>query len=248
MKRDLKIFLSELGAAVIFTTAYLVLVGRLVSESYSINFLQAAMGVALIYFSAVFISSYKFAADIFIFYSLFRCITEKSIHPLIINIPAQIIGTLFGFLFYVFLYNNFFFASPIINLESITTFHFEKNYLKYFLFGSFIFILNYFIFLIRVSFELNRMMGAIIIALIVYMLTALSFPMYGISVTTFLPDLFLYFYHQGFNFLEDITGILPALSALFFIAGGILMAYFKIPRTESKHFLADESFSTDYDI
>lgn len=248
--KALKLFFAELSANLMFTTSYLILVGRIASENFSLSHLETGLGVALIYFAAMYVSSYRYSADIFVFYSLYRCLRNKSYRPLYINVPGQIAGTVLGFGLYALLHKYLLALSPFATFESITTFQFDDLYLKYFTFGLFVFILTYLMAITKVSFELQRIAGTLIVAFVVFIITSLTLPMEGVSVVTFWQDLLIYFYH-GSHYSYDISFYtIQFLVSVVFIAGGIGFSYLKAP-VLAGNIGADDTdggFNTDYDI
>ena len=248
--KDVRLFISELSASLMFTTAYMILIGRMVSEHFTLSLLEIGIGVSLIYFASVYISSYRYSADIFLFYSLYRCLREKSFRPLYINISGQIVGSCLGFGLYFLLHKYLLALSPFANFYDIATFKFEDIYLKYFVFGLFVFILTYIIAITRQSFDLQQLTGTVIIAFIVFIITGLTLPMHGVSVIACWQDILLSVYH-GNLWPSDISylNLLQFFAAIILVGGGIVFTYFRMPGImDNKISMEAESFDTDYDI
>jgi hypothetical protein len=256
MKSTFKTFFIEFVASFIFALPYFVLVGRTTSGAFDLNILQLAALVSFLYISAVFVSSYRFEADVFPFYSLLRCLLDKSLQPLYINIPAQIIGTAFGFFIYKLLYSKLLTLSPFADLSILATFEFADNAMKIALIAVLMFILTYSIQVVRNLFLLRGMTGTMLIATVVFVLTAITLPINDVSITTYWQDLMLATYHY---FSGEQETIFNSNSAWMLLAafGATFLAYlkgsqFQKPANEPAELSEPgeqySNFSRDYDI
>jgi hypothetical protein len=256
MKGKFKSFSVEFAASMLFSIPYYVLVGRTTSSAFDLNIIQLAALVSFLYITAVFVSSYRFEADIFPFYSLLRSFFERSLEPIILNIPAQILGTLAGFFTYHMLYNQLLTLSPFANLSILATFDFPDTSLKIVFIAVLMFILTYSIQVVRNLFLLRGMTGTLLIATVVFVLTAITLPINDVSITTWWQDAVLSFYHYSIGEKETI---LTFESILIFLAafGATLLAYlkgsqFQKPANEPQEIAEPgeqfSTFSRDYDI
>jgi hypothetical protein len=256
MKGNLKRFFVEFVASLLFTLPYYVLVGRTTSSAFDLNILQLAALVSFIYIIAVFVSSYRFEADVFPFYSLLRCWVEKSLKPLYINIPAQFLGTVAGFILYHVLYSYLLKLSPFADLSKLATFEFPDPALKIVLIAVLMFILIYSIQVIRHLFLLKGMTGTLLIAVLVFVLTSITLPINEVSIATWWQDLILSYYHYLTGAQESLISFYSTLTFLAALGATFLAflksAQFQKPPSDQQE-LAEpgeqlSSFSRDYDI
>lgn len=236
--------------------AYLILLGRTQSAEFSLNILQLAALTAFLYIISVFVVSYRFEADLFPFYSLLRCFAEKSITPLWLNISGQIVGSILGLNFYLLMHKKLLALSPLADTTNLTLFEIHDTPMRSLIMVVLVFILVYSMIIIRKLFLLKGMTGTTLIAILVFVLSAISFPIKQVSVVTWLPDTVLSYYHYLIGSRELNLG----LSDL--VTGGVLvvtiyLAHIKAsqyvrPRTGDQEFAEPGEFSTsfnkDYDI
>lgn len=118
------------------------------------------------------------------------------------------------------------------------------------------FILVYSMIIIRKLFLLKGMTGTILIAILVFVLSAITFPIKQVSVVTWLPDTVLGYYHYlsgsrelMISWSDLFTGI--ALVATIYLAHVKASQYVR-PSTGDQEFGEPgeftTSFSKDYDI
>lgn len=252
-----KKWLIECSANVLFSLAYFILLGRTQSAEFSLNILELSALVAFIYVVAIFVSSYHFDADLFPFYSLLRAFFEKSLAPLWLNIPAQLTGTVLGLLVYTSIHDTLLTLSPLANVSTLTVFEISDIPMRSLIMAVLVFILVYSMIIVRKLFLLSGMTGTFIIAILVFVLSAITIPIQQISIVTWWQDTVLNFYH----YLNTAgSGIQIGLSD--FVTGIVLMAViylakvkaFQYVRPKSDHHESDEpgeytpQFSKDYDI
>lgn len=239
-----------------FSLAYFILLGRVLSESFTLNILELSALVAFIYVVAIFVSSYRFEADLFPFYSLLRSLFERTWVPVWLNLPAQLLGTLIGFAMYLVMLETVLTLSPIADIGAVSSFEIGDSWMHAFAQGVLVFILIYSILIIRKLFVLRGMTGTLLIAILVFVLAALSLPLDRISVIAWPQDMVLNVYHHiqsGDGWAINNRTLLSAAVVLITIA----LAYIKasqymrpvespVDSAEPGEFVGD--FSKDYDI
>lgn len=229
MQKSYRHFFSEFAAALIFTVAYFVFAGRAESESFKYTYLQVALFTSMLYIFSVFISSYNYKIDIFPAFSLMRCFVEKTLSPLFVNIPAQILGAFAGLLIYLQLQSTVLHLSPIHDNNVFVSLHIDDVILRSFIFTILVYILSYLMVLVRYSFRLVSLTGTLLISVVVFIISAITLPLDSVSVITLWQDILLSFYHYRFHMgdlvaqsLKQITIAIPLLGA------GAALAYFKL--------------------
>lgn len=257
VKPLLRAGLAELLASVMFSLAYFILLGRTQSENFSLNFLELSALIAFIYVIAVFVSSYKFEADIFPFYSILRCFYEKTLTPLWLNIPAQLVGTGIGLVVYLLMHDKLLSKSPLADISSITMFEISSHSMRGLTIAVMVFMLTYSMIIIRKLFRLNGITGTMLIAILVFVLAALSLPVEQVSIVTWWQDVVLNIYHYQ---MGSPTGMVVgwhsvvmtiAVVAILFIANVKAMQYVRPGEEQSVSEEPGEfrpTFSKDYDI
>lgn len=257
MKNLLKRGGVELVASALFTLAYFILLGRTQSQNFSLNILELSALISFIYVIAVFVSSFRFEADLFPFFSLLRCFFEKSWTPLWLNIPAQFLGTLVGFGLYLSIHDSLLTLSPFAETGSLVVFEINNLSMRSLTIAVLVFILTYSMLIIRKLFKLEGMTGTLLISILVFVLSAISLPVQDVSVVTWWQDTVLnvYYYatglsdNAGFNLFAVVTALV-VLGTLF-IANIKASQYIRPNSEESGYEEPGEvkpSFSKDYDI
>ncbi len=255
-KKHIRIFLVEIVSSLMFSLAYFILLGRVVSDSFTLNLLELSALVAFIYVVAIFVSSYRFEADLFPFYSLLRGLFERTWVPVWLNLPAQFIGTMLGFTSYLIMKDSVLTLSPVADIGAVSSFEIGDSWMHAFAQGVLVFILIYSILIIRKLFVLKGMTGTLLIAILVFVLAALSLPLDRISVIAWPQDMVLNVYHHiqsGDRWASNNRTLLSAAVVLITIA----LAYIKanqymrpaetpVDSAEPGEFVGD--FSKDYDI
>ncbi|MEX0810633.1 MAG: hypothetical protein WD048_00365 [Chitinophagales bacterium] len=259
MQNNWKIFFSEFSAALIFTIAYFVIAGRASSDSFSYSYLQIALFSAMLYVFVIFIASYSYKVDIFPAFSLMRCFIQKTLDPLLINIPAQLIGAALGFLIYLQLQKTVLSLSPVLDNSIFYAFEIKDVILRSFVFTLLVYILSYLMVLIRYSFRLERLTGTLLISVVVFMVSAVTLPLESVSIITLWQDILLSFYHYR-SHIGDLLeqSLKQILIATPLLAIGAALAYFKlsdlmedniITSTEEEMEISiDEQFDSNFDI
>lgn len=229
MQKGYRYFLSEFFAALLFTIAYFVIAGRASAENFSYSYLQIALFTAMIYIFSVFISSYNYRIDVFPAFSLMRCFIEKTLSPLLVNIPAQILGAFVGLLMYLQLQSTVLSLSPVFDNSFFVNFQIEDAILRSFIFTILVYILSYLMVLVRYSFRLVSLTGTLLISVVVFIISAITLPLESVSVITLWQDIFLSFYHYR-NHLGDLVAesLKQILVALPLLGAGAALAYFKL--------------------
>lgn len=229
MQNKRKKFFSEFSAALLFTLSYFVIAGRANSEAFNYSYLQIALFSAMLYVFVVFIASKNYRVDIFPAFSLMRCFLEKTLNPLFINIPAQIVGAVLGFLLYLKLQKTVLHLSPILDTSIFVSFDINDVILRSFIFTILVYILSYLMVLVRYSFQLISFTGTLLISAVVFVISAITLPINGVSVITLWQDILLSFYHYrthlGDLLAQSLRQILIAIPLL---AAGAALAYFKL--------------------
>ncbi|TVR39120.1 MAG: hypothetical protein EA392_07185 [Cryomorphaceae bacterium] len=255
-KKHTRIFLVEITSSLMFSLAYFILLGRVLSNSFTLNLLELSALVAFIYVIAIFVSSYRFEADLFPFYSLLRSLFERTWVPVWLNLPAQLLGTLLGFGMYVFMLDTVLTLSPIADIGAVSSFEIGDPWMHSFSQGVLVFILIYSILIIRKLFVLKGMTGTLLIAILVFVLSALSLPLDRISVIAWPQDMVLNVYHhiqRGDGWAINHRTALSAAVVLL----TVVLAYVKasqymrpaetpVDSAEPGEFAGD--FNKDYDI
>lgn len=236
--------------------AYLILLGRTQSSEFSLNILELAALTAFLYTISVFVVSYRFEADLFPFYSLLRCFAEKSITPLWLNISGQIVGSVLGLNLYLIMHKKLLALSPLADTMNLTSFEINDTPMRTLVMMVLVFILVYSMIIIRKLFLLKGMTGTILIAILVFVLSAITFPIKQVSVVTWLPDTVLSYYHYMIGSREFIVGWSDVAAGVALVVT-IYLAHVKAsqyvrPRTGDQEFGEPGEFSTsfskDYDI
>lgn len=249
--------LAELTASFMFSVAYFILLGRTQSESFTLNILELSALIAFIYVVAVFVSSYKFEADVFPFYSLLRCFYERTFTPLWLNIPAQLVGTGIGLGVYLLMHDSLLSLSPLADIGSITMFEISSHSMRGLTIAVMVFMLTYSMIIIRKLFRLNGITGTILIAILVFVLASLSLPVEQVSIVTWWQDVALNLYHYqkgspvGFTVGWHSLVMTGAVVAILFIANIKAMQYVRPNEDQNVSEEPGEfkpTFSKDYDI
>lgn len=252
-----KTWLIECGANILFSLAYFILLGRTQSAEFSLNILELAALVAFIYVVAIFVSSYHFDADLFPFYSVLRAFFEKSLVPLWVNIPAQLIGTVLGLLVYTSIHDTLLTLSPVADVGTLTAFEISDIPMRSLIMAVLVFILVYSMIIVRKLFLLSGMTGTMIIAILVFVLSAITIPIQQVSIVTWWQDTVLNFYHYLYNTGSGIQiGFSDIATAIVLLAVIYLakVKAFQYVRPKSNLHDSDEpgeyapQFSRDYDI
>jgi hypothetical protein len=253
----IKTGLAEFVASLMFSMAYFILLGRTQSEHFGLNILELSALIAFIYVIAVFVSSYKFESDLFPFYSLLRCFFEKSLTPLWLNIPAQLLGTGAGLGVYLIMKTTLLTLSPMADIDAITMFEITSNSMRGLTIAVMVFILTYSMIIIRKLFRLNGMTGTLVIAILVFVLSAVTLPVEQVSVIAWWQDIVLNLYHYQLGNAENLQmGWYSVVTAAIILAT-IFLANLKATqyiRPDSDQPESEEpgefrpSFSKDYDI
>jgi len=248
---------GEFIASVLFTLAYFILLGRTQSQNFSLNVLELSALICFIYVIAVFVSSFRFEADLFPFYSLLRCFFEKTWTPLWLNIPAQLLGAIAGFGVYLSIHESLLTLSPFAETGALVAFEIDNLPMRSLTIAVLVFILTYSMLIIRKLFKLEGMTGTLLISILVFVLSAISLPLQDVSVVTWWQDtvLNLYYYFSG---TTDDTGFsLFALLTAAVVLGTLFVANVKASqyiRPDADQITNEEpgeikpSFSKDYDI
>ncbi len=257
MKKMLKKGGGEFIASVLFTLAYFILLGRTQSQNFTLNVLELSALISFIYVIVVFVSSFRFEADLFPFYSLLRCFFEKSWTPLWLNIPAQFLGALAGFGLYLFIHESLLTLSPFAETGALVAFEIDNLSMRSLTIAVLVFILTYSMLIIRKLFKLEGMTGTLLISILVFVLSAISLPLKDVSVVTWWQDTVLNVYYFALG-LSDNAGIsLFALVTALVVLGTLFVANIKASqyiRPGSEQIGYEEpgeikpSFSKDYDI
>lgn len=264
MQKNWKAFLSEFFAALIFTIAYFVLAARADSANFNYSYLQIALFSAILYVFVIFITSYNYKVDVFPAFSLMRCFIEKTLIPLVVNIPAQILGVLSGLIIYLQLQKTVLHLTPVLDNSVFSTFKIDDVLLESFVFTILVYILSYLMVLIRYSFRLVSLTGTILISVVVFIVSAITLPLEGISIITLWQDIFLSFYHYR-NHIGDLLNqsFRIVSTAVPLLVVGAALAYFKLsdlmedkivkkPEEEEEEdeyeMGEDELFDTNFDI
>lgn len=253
-----KTWAIEFVASLLFSMAYFILVGRTQSSEFSLNILELAALVSFIYVVAVFVSSFHFKADLFPFYSVLRCFFEKSWVPLWLNIPAQLMGTVVGLVIYRLIHSTLLTLSPLADVGSLTVFEIGNVPMRSLLMSVLVFILVYTMIIVRKLFLLKGMTGTLVIAILIFVLSAISFPVQQLSVVTWWQDTAINFYHhlvdpsRSLDFgLEDF-GTAVVLLGTIFIANVKANQYVRPGKGDRKEYEEPgeyaPTFSRDYDI
>lgn len=253
-----KTWVIEFIASLLFSLAYFILVGRTQSSEFSLNILQLAALVSFIYVVAVFVSSFSFEADVFPFYSILRCFFEKSFIPLWLNIPAQLIGTIVGLVVYSSIHSTLLTLSPLADVGSLTLFEIGNAPMRSLVMAVLVFILVYTMIIVRKLFLLRGMTGTLVIAILVFVLSAISFPVQQLSVVTWWQDTAINLYHymldpsRSLDFgLADFVTALVLLGTIF-IANVKATQYVRPDKGDRKEYEEPgeyaPTFSRDYDI
>lgn len=258
LKGRAKTWAIEFIASLLFSLAYFILVGRTQSAEFSLNILELSALVSFIYIVAVFVSSFNFRADLFPFYSLLRCFFEKSLVPLWLNIPAQLFGTVAGLLVYLLFHGNLLTLSPFADIGSLKMFEIGNIPMRSLLLAVLVFILVYTMIIVRKLFLLKGMTGTFVIAILIFVLSAISFPVHELSVVTWWQDSVLNFYHYlvspnrslGIGFADLITALV--IVATIFIANVKALQYVRSDKGGRKEYEEPgeyaPTFTSDYDI
>lgn len=224
-----KPFLSEFSASLLFTIAYFVIASRANSENFNYTYLQISLFSAMLYVFVVFIASYNYRIDLFPAFSLMRCFIEKTLQPLLVNIPAQLLGAIIGFSIYIQLQKNLLHLSPILDNSIFVSFQINDVILRSFVFIILVYILSYLMVLVRYSFRLVSLTGTLLISVVVFVISALTLPLESLSVITLWQDIILSFYHYRMHLgdlmaqnFKQILVTVPLLGA------GAALAYFKL--------------------
>lgn len=256
---DIKVLLRtaavEFSASALFTLAYFILVGRVQSDHFTLNFLQLSALLAFIYVVAVFVSSFRFEADVFPFYSLMRGLFRKTWVPIWLNIPAQLIGTVTGLFIYLMLHNSVLSLSPVADISRLTIYQIQDFPLRAMIMAVLVFILVYSMIIIRQLFLLKGMTGTVLIAVLVFVLGSITIPLDQVSIVTWWQDTVLNLYHSVQDPQRELFGGWTiALSALVMLLT-IFLAYVKATqynRPRNEHYEEpgeyNPQFSKDYDI
>ncbi len=254
-KQILKASSVEFVASVLFTFAYLVLLGRTQSSQFTLNILELSALISFIYVVAVFVSSYRFEADLFPFYSVLRALFQKSWVPLYVNIPAQLFGTIAGLAVYVSLHSRVLSLSPLADVAPLTAIDIADFPMRVLVMAVLVFILVYSMIIVRHLFMLKGMTGTIVIAVLVFVLSAITIPLNEVSIVTWWQDTILNIYHSilnperkfGLEWTDVVTGMV--------LIGIILLANLKAiqynrPRNDQYEEPGEytPSFNRDYDI
>jgi hypothetical protein len=257
LNKYIRTFVVEVSASILFSLAYFILLGRTQSDAFSLNLLELSALVAFIYAIAVFVSSYRFEADLFPFYSLLRSFNEKSVVPLWLNIPSQFAGTTIGLLIYLGLHKRLLKLSPLADIDKLATFNISDPWMHALITGILVFILIYSILIIRKLFALQGMTGTLLIAILVFVLSAVSVPLDHVSVVTWAPDLLLNIYYMLAENGRPLMWGWPALLWFIVILVTTLIAQLKAsqytrpvqtPEESAEPGEFTPSFSKDYDI
>lgn len=257
MKKMLKKGGVEFLASVLFTLAYFILLGRTQSQNFSLNVLELSALICFIYVIGVFVSSFKFDADLFPFYSLLRCFFEKSWTPLWLNIPAQFLGTLAGFGLYLSIHDTLLTLSPLAETGALVAFEIDNLSMRSLTIAVLVFILTYSMLIIRKLFKLEGMTGTLLISILVFVLSAISLPLKDVSVVTWWQDTVLNVYYYAAGLSDDAGFSLFALITALVVFGTLFVANVKASqyiRPDSGQMEYEEpgeikpSFSKDYDI
>lgn len=257
MKKLVKKGGVEFIASTLFTLAYFILLGRTQSQNFSLNVLELSALICFIYVIAVFVSSFRFEADLFPFYSLLRCFFEKSWVPLWLNIPAQFLGTMAGFGLYLLIHDSLLTLSPFAETGALVAFEIRDLSMRSLTIAVLVFILTYSMLIIRKLFKLEGMTGTLLISILVFVLSAVSLPVQDVSVVTWWQDTVLNVYYYIIGLSEDTGFSLFAVITGLVVLGTLFIANVKASqyiRPGSDQIGYEEpgeikpSFSKDYDI
>ncbi len=244
----------EFSASAIFTLAYFILVGRVQSDHFTLNFLELSALLAFIYIVAVFVSSYRFEADLFPFYSLMRSFYHKTWMPVWLNIPAQILGTVAGLVVYTLLQRTVLSLSPMADISELAIYEIHDFPLRTIVLALMVFILVYSIVIIRQLFLLTGMTGTVLLAVLVFVLGSVTIPLAQVSIVTFWQDAILNIYHAMRDPQQEIADwtllISGAVVVLTVFVAKIKATQFSQPRSAQyeepgEYYLY---FNRDYDI
>lgn len=252
-----KTWIVECSASLLFTLAYFILLGRTQSSEFSLNMLELSALLAFIYVIAVFVSSFDFDADVFPFYSILRSFFEKSAVPLWLNIPAQMIGTGLGLALYLGIQPALLTMSPVADVATLNVFDIDNLPMRGMLMAVLVFILVYSMIIVRKLFLLTGMTGTLLIAVLVFVLAAITFPIYQLSVVTWWQDILLNFYHyvsepgrsMHFGWTDVLTG--AVLLGIIYLANVKARQYVRSRGDRQEYDEPGEfapQFSKDYDI
>lgn len=254
-KQTLKTASVEFGASALFTFAYYVLLGRTQSAEFTLNVLELSALISFIYVVAIFVSSYRFEADIFPFYSILRALFQKSWTPLWLNLPAQLVGTGVGLTVYVFFHSRVLTLSPLADIAELTAFQITDFPMRVLVMAVLVFILVYSMIIVRQLFLLKGMTGTIAIAVLVFVLAAITSSLDEVSIITWWQDTVLNVYHSIIDpqrsFGLEWTDVLSGLVILgVIVLANVKAVQYNRPRNDQYEEPGEytPSFNRDYDI
>lgn len=255
MKGILKTWTVEFIASLLFSFAYFILLGRTQSAEFSLNVLELSALISFIYVISVFVSSYHFEADLFPFYSILRALFSKTWTPLWLNIPGQLLGTVAGLAIYIIFKETLLTLSPLADVEPITVFEISDVPMRSLIMAVLVFILVYSMIIVRKLFLLKGMTGTIVIAILIFVLAALTVPVEQVSIVTWWQDTILNIYHTMIDPQREIDFGWPVFLTAAVVIGTIFLANLKAnqynrPRSDQYEEPGEYTpqFSKDYDI
>jgi len=195
--------LAEFIGSAIYSTLYIVLIGRFVSSVHEMGYVALAYGIGLSYFAAVYIPFHTYRIHILPFITLITAFRKRQWRLIWHKIPAQMLGAMVGVLVFLGLDGML----PFGDYSRFATLAISEPLHVGVLNGLAAAVICYVFYLVRNVFKQRAVMGTALLSLLIASLYLLTGSVQGVSALN----------PFGMLSLELLGGGFPSQSGVFLL-------------------------------
>jgi hypothetical protein len=214
--------LAEFLAVIIFSGLYFIFIARYLSEAFSMDYIALCFSIGLVFFAAIYIPFHTYRIHVLPFISLISALRKRDISILLYKLPAQVLGSFIGVLFFSTLNAN----STQVSIEDFQQIHLKDANLAILINTITAVVLCYGYYLIRILFQAKQMAGTIYLSLffaVVFALTSLFS-----TVSALNPFGYLFYDMLGNQTIKSYDVLFLLINHVFAPVVGVFLLFFYI--------------------